>query len=280
MAGRRISDQWRLPHSVSCNLRLPLSRGFAPDSRVPPDPPEPTLAPTGREFCTTHWSVVLAARDTDGMAAAAALEALCQNYWRPVYAFLRRSGHDSTAAQDLTQEFLARFIHGGALHQAMPGHGRFRSYVLGTLKHFLSDERKRARAQKRGGGHVPIPLDEVAAEQWCGQEPSIDVSPERVFDRHWAVALLARAVDRLQREYETSGRERLFGELRQFHPDGDGAPPYAIVAARLGLSEAAFKSALHRFRLRHREILREEVRRTLTPDQDLEDELRYLLQVL
>lgn len=245
---------------------------------------ESNLLPPGvdprQEFRTTLWSVVLAARDSSGQDTHDALETLCRTYWYPLYAYLRRTGHDPHDSQDFTQEFLARLVHRQFLRSVNPEEGKFRSFLLATLKHFLSDERKRARAQKRGGGQPPIPIDEVLAENRYIIEGTTPLAPDQLFDRRWALAALEQAVERLRLEYSNSRRSDLFEGLRQFQQGEAAEQSYAEAAARLGLTPSAMKSSIHRFRTRHRELLRQVVAETLTNPQDLEEELRYLLRVL
>ncbi len=234
----------------------------------------------GQGFATTHWSVVLAAGHTSIPGAGDALEKLCRSYWHPLYGYLRRLGHSQHDAQDLTQEFLARVLERKLLRVADPVRGRFRSFLLGTLKHFLSDERKKARAQKRGSGHQPLSLDVELAEQQHNLEPATDRTPETLFDRRWALTVMERTVARLREEYVAADRGKLFDELKPFQPGEEAVQSYAEVAARLGLSESAVKSAIWRLRQRHRDLLREEIAHTVAAPAEVDEEIRYLLSVL
>ena len=170
-----------------------------------------------RTFATTHWSVVLEAADTANAGANEALERLCTTYWYPLYAYVRRQGYSPQDAEDLIQSFLARVLDRNLFRLADPNRGRFRSFLLGVLKHFLSDERKKATAQKRGGGAMLIPLDSVLAERQYEQETATrEMSAEMLFDRRWALTVLQRAADRQRAEYVTAGNETLYGSLKQF----------------------------------------------------------------
>jgi RNA polymerase sigma-70 factor (ECF subfamily) len=243
--------------------------------------PEPADGPHSTQwFVTTHWSVVLAAKAGDSPQASEALERLCRTYWRPLYAFIRRDGYSVEDAQDLTQEFLARLLAKDYLDHLQHQQGKFRSFLLTFLKHFLSDQRDRARAQKRGGGRTFVSLDQAMEEEKAGVEPVDGLTADQIFDRRWASALLAQAVARLRQEYVEAGRAELFEQLKDLQPGERGAQTYAELGARLGLSEASIKSAAHRLRQRHQGILREEIANTVTRPEDVEDEIRHLLSVL
>ena len=235
---------------------------------------------SGAAFATTHWSVVLAARDGDSAAAFAALEGLCRSYWRPVYAYIRRDGRAVADAQDLTQEFFCRFIEKEWIAHLQHQRGKFRSFLLTFLKHFLSDERDRAGALKRGGGQAFLSLDELQSEENRGFEPAEALTADQVFERRWAQSLMDRAVARLRKEYSDSGKAELFDQLKDLQPGERGVQGYVEIGARLGLSEGAVKSAVHRLRLRHRDILRDEVARTISSRKEVNDEIRHLIQML
>jgi RNA polymerase sigma-70 factor (ECF subfamily) len=235
---------------------------------------------SGGAFATTHWSVVLAVRDGDSAAAFAALERLCRSYWRPVYAFIRREGRQPADAQDLTQEFFRRFIEKDWIDHLEHQRGKFRSFLLTFLKHFLSDERERAGAQKRGGGRTFIPLDELHAEESRCGEPVDSLTADRVFERRWAQTLMERAVGRLRQEYADDGKAELFDQLKDLEPGERGIRGYGEIGAQFGLSEGAVKSAVHRLRLRHRDLLRDEIAATLDNRNEVDDEIRYLIQTL
>lgn len=230
-------------------------------------------------FLTTHWSVVLAAQQGDA-AAAAALEQLCRAYWPPLYAYIRRDGCDATEAQDLTQEFFARLLARGYLQRLRQPEGKFRSFLLAYLKNFLSEQRRRARAQKRGGDCVFVPLDASSGETGYLLEPVDELTPDQVFDRRWAQAILQTALDRLRAEFATRDQTVLFERLQDYQPRQAGGPSYAQLGEELGLTEAAIKSAVQRMRQRHRELLREEIAQTVTRPDQIEGELRHFRAVL
>lgn len=232
------------------------------------------LAASRCRFVTTHWSVVLAAGDSSTPGARDALEELCNSYWFPLYAFIRRQGHNLHDAQDSTQQFLVWLIEQKQLRVADAERGRFRSFLLAMLKHFLSDERKKARAQKRGGGQELVSLDAQSAEDRYRFEPATDVTPEKLFDRRWALTVMQKTVARLREEYVAADRTELFDDLKHFQPGEEAGLRYAEVAVRLGLSESAVKSAIYRMRQRHRELLREEIAQTVATPMDVDEEIR------
>lgn len=223
---------------------------------------------------------MLAAKEGGSSSAQAALERLCQTYWRPLYAFIRRQGYNETEAKDLTQEFFFRLIDRDFLQHLTHQRGKFRSFLLTFLKHFLSEERGKAQAQKRGGGKITISLDELASESFSPFEPADRFSPDQVFERRWAQTVFQAALNRLREEYGRSGKVELFDTLKDFQPREPGAPTYAEIGTRFGLTEAAVKSAVQRMRARHREILREEIAHTVLRPEDVEDEIRHLCDVL
>jgi RNA polymerase sigma-70 factor (ECF subfamily) len=231
-------------------------------------------------FATTHWSVVLAAKQSDSPQAAAALEKLCRAYWRPLYAYIRRDGHDATDAQDLTQEFFARLLARDYLQQLRHQEGRFRSFLLAYLKNFLSEQRRKVGAQKRGGGCVFVSLDEPAGEDGYLLEPVDELTPEQVFERRWAQAVMQRALDRLRQEFVARDQGALFDLLQDYQPREPGGRSYAQLGGELGMTEAAVKSAVQRMRQRHRELLREEIAQTVTRPEEIEEELRHFRAVL
>ena len=233
----------------------------------------------GAQFATTHWSVVLAAGHGSAPGAPVALEQLCRTYWYPLYAYLRREGHSVEDAEDLVQGFFLHLLRKDVIQTAEPGRGRFRSFLLGTLKHFLSDARGKAGAQKRGGGQQVISWDLVSAEHRFQQEPADEASPDQLFERRWALTLLEQALDRLQAECVSEARGEVFEHLRAFVTGEQGPRSYADAAAELGLSLSAVKSAIFRLRHRYHELVREEVGHTVAEPGELEDELRYMLAV-
>jgi RNA polymerase sigma factor (sigma-70 family) len=245
----------------------------------------PTLqAPTrDTSFASTRWTVVRQAADsqTASQHASSALSELCQIYWRPVYVFLRRQGIAQHDAQDLTQGFFADLIESRAYTRADPTKGRFRSFLLGTLKHFVAHARDRDRAQKRGGGIVPVELDEASiseAEAYASRSNS--QSTDVVFEREWAASLARQALDRLAQEYELGGKGALFEALKSRLTAGEAAISYEELANRLGRTAAHLRVDATRLRARYRAILREEVGGTVVDPRDVDEELRYLRQAM
>jgi RNA polymerase sigma factor (sigma-70 family) len=237
------------------------------------------LVPQAREFNTTHWSLVLAARG-ESAEAQEALEKLCRVYWYPLYAFVRRQGRSPEDAEDLIQGFFARILQRKDLETVQRERGRFRSYLLVSLKHFMVNEQLRARAEKRGGGQSLISLDEVEAEKKFAQEPVDKSTPEKIFERRWALALLDQVLERLRQEYEVTARLRLFDTLRWFLSDEPAEQSQAQIGAQLSLSTGAVKQAVRRLRQRYRELLHEEVANTVATAADIDDEVRHLIAVL
>lgn len=231
-------------------------------------------------FVTTKWSVVRAAGRHDTTRALAALEKLCRTYWYPLYGYVRRRGHSPEDAQDLTQEFFAQLLGGRLLASADPNLGRFRSFLLAAMNHFLTDEWKKARAQKRGGGCEMLSLDWAAAEERYDLEPADDSSPDRNFERQWALALLSEVLMRLELEYQQEGKAELFNALKQTLTGTRESQPYAQLAAELGMNENAVKVAVHRLRKRYRELIREEIAGTLERPEEIEEEMRHLFGAL
>lgn len=232
-------------------------------------------------FVTTHWSVVLTAgRGTDTTQAQVALEKLCRTYWYPLYAHVRRRGHSPEEAQDLTQEFFARLLEKNWVGVADQTKGRFRSFLLSTMNHFLSDEWDKARAQKRGGSvpHVPLQFD-TAETRYC-QEPRDNVTAERNFELRWALTLLEEVVNQLRSEYEQEGRADLFAALHPCLVGERTAQPYTELAKQLGVNEGTVKSAVHRLRQRYRQLLRSEIAHTVARPEEVDEELHYLFAVL
>jgi RNA polymerase sigma factor (sigma-70 family) len=237
-----------------------------------------------RQFATTRWSVILSAGDsqTASQHALSALSELCQIYWRPVYVFLRRQGIPQHDAQDLTQGFFADLINNRAYTRADPTKGRFRSFLLGTLKHFLAHARDRDRAQKRGGGSVPVELDEAAVSEAEAYASRCNrSSADGVFEREWAASLARQALDRLAQEYQLGGKGALFEALKSRVIAGEAAAiPYEELANRLGRTAAHLRVDVTRLRARYRAILREEVCGTVVDSRDVDEELRYLRQAM
>ena len=236
--------------------------------------------PTGasREFTTTHWSVVLAAGQSESPQAAEALERLCRTYWYPLYAFVRRRGYSPEDAQDLTQEFLARLLATRALGTVHPAKGRFRSFLLASLNHFLANEWDKARALKRGRGQTTISLD--TAETRYRAESSDAMSADRLFERQWSLTLLAQVTVHLRADYHTSGKGPLFDALQIYLSGEKGLAPYRETAGQLGLGLDALKKAVERLRRRYGELLREEIAHTVSDPAEVDEEIRYLRSVV
>ncbi len=231
-------------------------------------------------FQTTHWSVVLAAREQNAPASVEALARLCTIYWLPLYAFVRRSGASPEDAEDLTQEFFYEFLERDSLKYVQPGGGRFRSFLLACLKHFLANQRERACAQRRGGGQLPISLDASAAETHYLLEPADNVTPELLFERRWAFTVLQEALAQLRRDYIRLHQGDLFEALQGFLPGTDGKASRADIAAQRGMSVGAVDVAIHRLRQRFGAVLREQVAQTVSSPEEVQEEIRYLMSVL
>lgn len=226
-------------------------------------------------------SLVLAAAGSDTQAHDA-LEALCCAYWFPLYAYLRRQGQSAEDAQDLTQGFLARLLEKQALRRFRQERGRFRSFLLSSLKHFVANERDAAQAQKRGGGAPVMSWEELAGngEQLYQTAGRSELTPEKIFDKQWALALLQQVMERLRDEYQRSGRGEQFLRLQSYLTGNDSGVAYRQLAGELNLSESAVKVAVHRLRRRFREVLREEIGATVAHADEISDEIRYLMAVL
>jgi DNA-directed RNA polymerase specialized sigma24 family protein len=233
----------------------------------------------GSRFATTQWSLVLAAGKRDTEDACAALSRLCSIYWYPVFAFVRRQGHTTDDAQEITQGFFARLIEKNDVGAADRSRGRFRSFLLTACQHFISNERDRERALKRGGGSVPLSIDAAAAEERYVRALSHAETPERLYDRQWTMSLLAGVLDDLRDEYAAAGNERLYDRLKGFLTFDDTGT-HASAAADLGMTAGAVKVAVHRLRKRYRQALRARVADTVASPEEVDDEIQYLLQTL
>jgi RNA polymerase sigma-70 factor (ECF subfamily) len=231
-------------------------------------------------FATTHWSVVLKAGQSDTTQARDALATLCQAYWYPLYAYVRRRGHSVHDAQDLTQAFFARLLERHWVGDAKQERGRFRTFLLTAMSRFLSDEWDKLRAQKRGGGVPLLPLQLDDGETRYGNEPADKSTPEQYFERRWALTLLDTVLQRLRTEYEHEGKSALFAALHSTLVGDRESQPYAKLAASLEMQEGAVKVAVHRLRKRYRQLLREEIAETMAEPGDIDEELRYLFAVL
>src|SRR5438445_4180043 len=235
---------------------------------------------SAREFQTTHWSVVLAARDMASPQAEAALAELCRTYWYPLYAFVRRKGHSPHDAQDLTQAFFARLLEKNYVAQADRERGRFRTYLLAALAHFLADEWDKARRLKRGGGREIISFDAASAEERYRLEPLDQLDAAKLYERRWGTTLFDRGLARLEEEFRDSDKRELFDGLKSsLLAEGSGSS-YAQLGARLGMKEDTVKQAVHRMRRRYRELFREEIARTVAGPGEVEDELKHVFAVL
>jgi RNA polymerase sigma factor (sigma-70 family) len=235
----------------------------------------------GPQFGQTHWSVVLAAAGKKNKSQAAqSLERLCRVYWSPLYTYVRRQGKNPHDAQDLTQEFFATLLEKDFLAAVDPKKGRFRSFLLASLKHFLSNARDRARAQKRGGGQTPLSLDFASAESGIVFQVADGQTPEKAFEKAWAMTLLEQALAQLRKEYVERGKHELFEQLKTTLTEGRSDVAYVELSSRLGVSEAAVKMAVVRLRQRYREVLRSEIAQTVSNQAEVEDELREVFRAL
>ena len=223
---------------------------------------------------------MLAAAGSEDSRGRQALARLCQVYWYPLYAFVRRHGHGPHDAQDLTQEFFVRLLEKDYLGDVDRSKGKFRSFLLAALKHFLSKERARAKTLKRGGGRTLLPLDTLSAEDRYRREPEDNATAEKLFERRWALTLLDRVLTRLSEEYETTGKRAMFEQLQGCLTGDSDLLPYAELAARLGTTEGAVKVAVHRLRRRYRGVLREEIAQTVADPAEIDDEIHQLFSAL
>jgi DNA-directed RNA polymerase specialized sigma24 family protein len=227
-------------------------------------------------FATTKWTLVLAAGRRGSPQADMALEELCRVYWYPLYAYVRRHGHSREDAEDLTQAFFARVLEKNCLEGLGSEKGKFRAFLLAALKHFLANEWDRASRQKRGGGVARLSLDWQSADTRYHIDPADRLSPDKLYDRAWAVTLLERVIAQLREESAREGKSKLFEQLKPFLMVGKGAIPYGEAAAALELNEGATRVAVHRLRRRYRELLRKEIGQTLSDSGAVEEEMRAL----
>ncbi len=234
-----------------------------------------------RWFTTTHWTVVLGAKSDDPAQAAEALSRLCSTYWTPVHSYIQQQGRRFADTEDLTQQFFERFLAKEQYRLAQRDRGRFRSFLLTTVKNFLINEWARASAEKRGGGREPISLDETDSEgENLRMELADELTAERIYEQTWALALLDKVRNRLATEYATGGKADRFALLEKFLPGEETDLTYAQAAARLGVAEGTIKSDVHRLKRRYRDLLRQEIAHTVATENEVDDELRYLLAVL
>jgi DNA-directed RNA polymerase specialized sigma24 family protein len=233
-------------------------------------------------FATTHWSLVLEAQ-SESPAAEEALEKICRTYWRPIYSFLRRQGVGPEESEDLTQSFFQLILERHDLDSVRKEKGRLRSYLLASLKHFTTDQRRREMAVKRGRRQELIPLEELRANERlvpAFASTADTMSADQLYERRWALTLIEQVLKRLKEEYRATGNALLFDSLKQLLPDEPGAPSRTLIGARLGMTDNALRQAFHRFRHRYQILLREEINHTVADPTEIEDELRHLIAVL
>src|SRR5437867_7122744 len=236
--------------------------------------------PASAQFSTTHWSVVLDAGASQDSRADAALEELSRTNWHPIYCFARRRGQGPEDAQDLTQEFFKRLIERRDFSRVDRGKGRFRSFLLACLNNFLAKEWRDRNTLKRGAGQIFVPIDLATAEAAYAAGPSQNQTPEQLYDQRWALGVMERAMKRLRQEFAESGKEGLFDELKGFLSAATEDGAYELAAARLNMTRNAVATSVHRLRRTYRERVREEVAQTVTTPLELEEEMRYVLEVL
>jgi len=246
---------------------------------MPASPGNPNPAPA-EVFRTTHWSVILAAGGHSGAASEEALARLCRTYWFPLYAFVRRQGHEVHDAQDLTQEFFARFLAKNYLSQVNRDKGKFRSFLLASLKHFLANEWDRVQTRKRGGDYAFTPWHELNEEQQLRLDSLPDLPAEKIYERQWALTLLETVSARLGEECAAAEKVELFGALRIYLSGEKSAASYLDAAARLNMTPGAVQVAVHRLRRRYGELLRNEIAHTVAHPDEIDEEIRHLFSAL
>jgi len=245
------------------------------------DSSDPDHEPAGAAcFTTTHWSVVLAAGRDDSPQAATALDRLCQTYWYPLYAFARRSGLTEPDAQDATQSFFTHLLEKSLLARADPQRGRFRTFLLTSFKNHLGQARLKAAAQKRGGGVEIFSLDDTAAEERYRREPVDPQSPDRLYERRWAIALIEKVLGQLESDYAAAGKATLFAAIKPYLTGDRGTSTGRELGQQLGVREGTARVALHRLRERYAELFRAEVAQTVATPEELEEELRHIRDIL
>jgi DNA-directed RNA polymerase specialized sigma24 family protein len=230
-------------------------------------------------FQTTHWSVVSAAGAATSTQSAVALEQLCRIYWYPLYSYVRRRGYEVEESQDLTQEFFARLIAGNWIGQVDRSKGRFRSFLVVSMNHFLAKELRRSKAARRGSGRPILSLDDTTELRYA-HEPASDLTPEKLYDQRWALVLLDHALNRLRAELAGNGKGHFYEHLKRFLCREPEAGEYDHAAAALQMTSGAVATAVHRLRRRYHLIVREEVGRTVASPADVEDEMRSLMAAL
>ena len=244
-----------------------------------PESRQPRAGGGGDPFRTTQWSVVIAAGKDSSPEAREALATLCQKYWGPLYAFVRRKNHSIEDAQDITQGFFAQFLERGAIRGASRDRGKFRAYLLSALKHHMTDEWRKGQAQKRGGGQVVLSLDFDSAEKIYSLEPADNKTPDVIYQEHWTMTLLNTIFDDLEKEYGDAGRADLFSKLKPYLTGEDVGATYAQLAETLDTSEGAVKTAIYRLRKRFGSLLRAEIAQTVADADDVEDEIHHLFSL-
>lgn len=232
-----------------------------------------------RSFATTRWSLVQDAHSFSD-SSQNALETLCSSYWYPLYAFVRRKGVSPDDAQDVTQSFIAELLNRQSLKRAEPARGRFRAFLLGALNKFLAEWRRQSLAQKRGGGRMHFSIDWNSAEDRYLSEPAHQMTPERIFDRRWALTVLDTTLNELRKAYQSSDKSELFKAIEPYITSGGDQLPYSAIAESLNTSEGAIKVAVHRLRKKYREKLRAEIAQTVNSEADLEQEIAHLFDAL
>jgi RNA polymerase sigma-70 factor (ECF subfamily) len=258
-------------HVLLVGRRLPVVIDCAPNIM---------LRKSVSAFQTTRWTLVQAATESPTSDSRRALATLCQTYWHPVYAFIRRNGYDRDLAEDLTQGFFALLLEKNYLVNADRQRGRFRSFLLTTVKHFLANERDREHAQKRGGGQLQISIDAVEAEKWYVPAAIEDTTPESLFERRWALSLLEHVMTRLRAEFAAAGKVEQFDKLSVFINRDSEDARYKALAEEMGLSAGAVRMSVHRIRRGYRRLLREEIAQTVSRPEETDEEIRFLLSTL
>jgi len=244
-----------------------------------PDPLSAAVSGDSPLFATTRWSIVLLATH-EGSEGAAALARLCEQYWFPLYAWLRRAGYSQHDAEDLVQSFFVRLLEHDLITRANADRGRFRTFLLTALRNFAADEWRRGHREKRGGSKAPLSLEEIDPEERMVPELTLAADAELAFDRAWARTLLDRVLERLRDECDGDGKAGRFDALKSFLIGERGEIPFADAATRLGISVPAVQSLVHRLRQRYAELLREEIAHTVQRSEDIDNELRWVLTVL
>lgn len=233
-----------------------------------------------RDFRTTHWSVVLAAKRSDSPERMAALTALCQGYWYPLYAFVRRQGRDRQEAEDLTQEFFAQLLEKNSLAAVQPELGRFRSFLLASLKNFVANDWRRTHTARRGGEYPIISWDDQPGEDRYLREPTHDATPEKLFEQSWALTLIQTVLEQMKEEYADAGKSQLFESIHASLCEEEGAGTYAEIATKLNMTQGAVKMSVLRMRRRFVHLLRAEIAQTVPEVREVEEELRHLFTCL